>query len=218
MAPEEAVNLGVNLIQKFKVGDIPTSFIIDGYLTFFQNQVFPDFDREVGKIFINNFTEKSSSRNIQVENKWEFTPQIDFKWAYNYQWTAREVEGEMLSLPLVPLHKVLSQASISTKDNLWQGDFTFRWVGSKRLPDTEDFPIQYQQEVNSPSYSQMDFQLTKRWTRFEIYGGIENITNFRQNFPILGSDEPFGSFFDSSFNWGPTKGREFYIGFRYKVR
>lgn len=218
LEPEEAINLGLNLIQKFKVGDISTTFIVDGYLTFFQNQVFPDFDREVGKIFINNFTQESYSRNIQIENKWEFTPQIDFKWAYNYQWTAREIEGEMVSLPLVPLHKVLSQASISSKDNLWQGDFTFRWIGSKRLPDTEDYPIQYKQESDSPSYSQVDFQLTKRWTRFEVYGGIENITNYRQNFPILGSDEPFGPFFDSSFNWGPTKGREFYIGFRYKLR
>ena len=217
-APEEAINLGLNLIQRFKVGDISTSFVVDGYLTFFQNQVFPDFDREVGKIFVNNFTQDSYSRNIQVENKWEFSPQIDFKWAYNYQWTAREIEGKMESLPLIPKHKILSQASLSTKDNLWQGDLTFRWIGSKRLPNTEDYPIQYKQESESPSYSQIDFQLTKRWTRFELYAGIENITNFRQNFPILGSDEPFGPFFDSSFNWGPTKGREFYIGFRYKVR
>lgn len=218
LAPEEAVNLGLNLIQKFRVGDIPTTFVMDGYLTFFQNQVFPDFDREVGRIFINNFREESYSRNIQVENKWEFSPQFDFKWAYNYQWTARKVEGEMISLPLVPRHKVLSQASLSTKDNSWQGDLTYKWISSKRLPDTDDFPQQYKQEAYSPPYSHVDFQLTKRWTRFELYGGIENITNFRQEFPILGSDDPFGPFFDSSFNWGPTKGREFYIGFRYKVR
>ncbi len=218
LAPEEAINLGLNLIQKFSIGDIPSTIIVDGYLTFFQNQVFPDFDREVGRIFIGNFGDESYSRNIQVENKWEFSPQVDFKWAYNYQWTAREVEGEMIDLPLIPRHKILSQASISTKDNTWQGDFTFKWIGSKRLPDTDDYPQEYKQEAESPAYSHVDFQLTKRWTRFELYGGIENLTNFRQNFPILGSDDPFGPFFDSSFNWGPTKGREFYLGFRYKIR
>ncbi|MDF1696088.1 MAG: carboxypeptidase-like regulatory domain-containing protein [Saprospiraceae bacterium] len=218
LAPEEAINLGVNLIQKFKIGNIPSSLVVDGYLTFFQNQVFPDFDREVGQIFINNFSDKSYSRNIQVENKWEFSPQIDFKWAYNYQWTAREIEGKMIRLPLIPLHNVLSQLSVSTKDNSWQTDFTFKWIGSKQLPNTEEYPVQYQQEEVSPSYSRIDIQLTKRWSKFELYAGIENITNFRQNFPILGSDDPFGPFFDSSFNWGPTKGREFYLGFRYKIR
>lgn len=218
IAPEEATNLGFNLIQKFNVGEIATSFVLDGYLTFFQNQVFPDFDREVGRIFINNFREKSISRNIQLENKWEFSQQAEFKWAYNYQWTAREIEGEMIVLPLVPRHKILTQASLSTKDNKWQVDFTYKWISSRRLPNTDDYPEIYKQAENSPSYSHFDMQITKRWSKFELYGGIENMTNFRQNFPILGSDDPFGPYFDSSFNWGPTKGREFYLGFRYKLR
>jgi len=214
--PEEAVNLGLNLVQKFKIGNINSTISADGYLTRFQNQVFPDFDRELGKVFINNFTDKSESRSIQLENKWEFSDQVDFKWSYNYLWAAREFENEMLQLPMVPNHKVLAQTSLSTENNKWQADFTFKWTGSKRLPLTDDFPLEYKQPSHSPSYSLLDLQITKRWTKFEIYGGIENINNFRQNFPILGSDEPFGAFFDSSFNWGPTKGREFYIGFRYK--
>ena len=214
--PEEAVNYGINLIQKFTIGGLNTTISADGYLTRFQNQVFPDFDRELGKVFINNFNEQSESRSIQVENKWEFSDQIDFKWAYNYLWAARLFENEMLRLPLVPNHKILSQVSLTTSDDRWQADFTYRWTGNRRLPLTDDFPAEYKQPENSPSYSGVDMQLTKRWTKFELYGGIENITNFRQAFPILGSDDPFGPFFDSSFNWGPTKGREFYIGFRYK--
>ncbi len=218
LAPEEAVNLGLNLIQKFRIGDINTSLILDGYLTYFQNQVFPDFDREIGKIFINNFTDKSESKSIQIENKWEFSPQFDFKWSYNYQWIAQEIEGEMIILPLTPNHKAMAQASLSTEDNTWQGDVTFNWTGSKRLPNTEDFPLQYKQLEKSPSYSQVDIQLTRRWPKFEIYTGIENLTDFRQDNPILGSEDPFGPFFDSSFNWGPTKGREFYFGIRYKIQ
>ena len=216
LEPEEAVNIGINFIQKFRIGDINTSFVADGYLTMFQNQVFPDFDRAIGKVFINNFTEKSQSRSIQVENKWEFSQQVDFKWAYNYQWAARDAEGQMIALPLIPRHKAMAQTSYSTKDDKWQIDLTYKWRGEQRLPVTTDFPDQYKQDEYSPSYSMLDMQLTKRWTRFELYGGVENIFNFRQNFPILGSDDPFGQFFDSSFNWGPTKGREFYLGFRYK--
>ncbi|MEE9438551.1 MAG: carboxypeptidase-like regulatory domain-containing protein [Saprospiraceae bacterium] len=217
LEPEEAVNIGLNLIQKFQFGDITTSFIVDGYLTYFQNQIFPDYDRSVGKVYIDNFKKESKSKNIQIENKWEISQQFDFKWAYNYQWTAREVEGKLISLPLIPSQKVLAQVSLSTVDNAWQGDLTYKWTGSKRLPNTVDYPSEYQQPENSPSYSQVDFQLTKRWSKFEIYTGIENILDFRQEFPILSSDKPFGRYFDSSFNWGPTKGREFYFGVRYKI-
>ncbi|MBL0101484.1 MAG: TonB-dependent receptor [Saprospiraceae bacterium] len=61
-------------------------------------------------------------------------------------------------------------------------------------------------------YDQIDFQITRRWKIFQIYGGIENIFDFRQEFPILGYDQPFGEYFDPAFNWGPTKGREFILG------
>jgi len=216
---EEAINIGVNLVQKYRINEkINTTVSLDGYLTMFQNQVFPDFDRKVGNVYINNFTDDSQSRSFQIENKWEFSPEIDFKWSYNYQWAARKIEGEMISLPLVPNHKFILQQSLSSVDNSWQGDITYKWISRKRLPNTEGFPDQYKQEEMSPSYSLINVQLTKRWSAFEIYGGVENIFNTRQNFPILGSDDPFGPFFDSSFNWGPTKGREFYLGLRYKVR
>jgi len=216
LEPEEAINIGLNLIQKFMIGDKTTTLAIDGYLTNFQNQVFPDFDREVRQAYIENFTDDSHSRSIQVENKWELSPQIDFKWAYNYQWSARMFEGQMTQLPLIPRHKVLAQTSLTSLDEKWQFDLTYKWRGSQRLPDTDGYPAEYTQPSDSPSFSLLDMQVTKRWKTFEIYGGIENIFNFRQNFPILGSDDPFGPYFDSSFNWGPTKGREFYLGFRYK--
>jgi len=215
--PEEAINIGLNLVQKFNIGNINSTISADAYLTMFQNQVFPDFDREIGRVFINNFNDKSESRSFQLENMWDFSQIVDFKWSYSYQWAARELEGEMVTLPLIPNHKLLAQTSLSTKDDRWQADFTARWIGTKRLPDTRDFPDIYKQPTESPSYSGFDMQFTRRWTKFELYAGIENITNFRQAFPILGSEDPFGPFFDSSFNWGPTKGREFYIGFRYKV-
>ena len=48
----------------------------------------------------------------------------------------------------------------------------------------------------------------------ELYAGIENITNYKQNNPILAWNEPFSPYFDSSLIWGPTVGRRFYFGLR----
>ena len=47
-----------------------------------------------------------------------------------------------------------------------------------------------------------------------MYIGCENILNFKQKNPIINWQEPFGEYFDTSNIWGPTKGREFYFGFR----
>ena len=60
-------------------------------------------------------------------------------------------------------------------------------------------------------------QFTYNLTRLELYTGIENIFNFRQNRAILSWENPFSPYFDTSSVWGPTRGREFYIGFRYRI-
>jgi len=80
------------------------------------------------------------------------------------------------------------------------------------------YPEQYRLPDVSVPYQQIDLQITRRWKDVLIYGGIENIFDFRQEFPILGYDQPFGQYFDPAFNWGPTKGRAFYLGVRYSVK
>jgi hypothetical protein len=60
--------------------------------------------------------------------------------------------------------------------------------------------------------------VTKVFSRnFEVYLGSENITDVRQDNPILSSENPFGPNFDSTFVYGPIFGRSFYIGLRFKI-
>jgi hypothetical protein len=55
-------------------------------------------------------------------------------------------------------------------------------------------------------------------TTWSVYVGVENITNFRLSSPIIGANDPFGPYFDSSMVWGPVFGRMFYGGFRYRIK
>jgi hypothetical protein len=48
--------------------------------------------------------------------------------------------------------------------------------------------------------------------------GGENITNYYQERVIVGSDQPFGQYFDASLVWGPISGRMFYTGARFKIK
>jgi hypothetical protein len=54
--------------------------------------------------------------------------------------------------------------------------------------------------------------------KFEVYVGGENITNVRQNNPILGANDPFGSNFDTTFVYGPIFGSMYYAGMRFKIK
>lgn len=218
LAPEEAINTGLNFVQTFHLKDINITLSGDAYLTYFQNQIFPDFDKEVNTAIVDNFFGQSVSKSFQLENKWIFSPQFDAKVAYNYLEVYREVEGIKQDLPFVPTHKWSVNTSYSVPNDKWQFDLTYRWIGSKKIPSTVNYPIQYQVPDVSEPYQQLDFQITRRWKDVQIYGGIENIFDFRQEFPILGYDQPFGQYFDPAFNWGPTKGREFYLGVRYNIK
>ncbi len=43
------------------------------------------------------------------------------------------------------------------------------------------------------------------------------MTNFTQGNPVLGAEDPFGAYFDTSIVYAPIMGRMFYMGFRYKL-
>jgi hypothetical protein len=63
----------------------------------------------------------------------------------------------------------------------------------------------------------MNAPVTKKIDFVDLYIGVENLTNFKQNNPIISSDEPFGDYFDASLVWGPIEGRKIYIGVRLSV-
>ena len=76
----------------------------------------------------------------------------------------------------------------------------------------------YQLPNYSEPYTLVNAQFTWNWKKFEFYGGVENIFNFRQNKPIIGWQDPFGQYFDTQFAWGPTRGRELYLGIRFTMK
>jgi hypothetical protein len=53
--------------------------------------------------------------------------------------------------------------------------------------------------------------------KFEVYLGVENLTNTKQKNPIVGSESPFGPRFDTTFVYGPIFGSMYYTGLRFKI-
>jgi outer membrane receptor for ferrienterochelin and colicin len=218
LKPEKAVNMGINITQKFDLQNISGYISADYYRTDFQNQVFPDYDTDPTKAFIKNFTGKSVSNGFQTDLFIKLYKRYEFKAGYNFLDVYRLNNGRKEALPFNPQHKVLAAFSYKPLSNKLHADVNIHWFGKQRLPDTKSNPVAYQRPDHSKEYSTVNAQFTYIFKAFEVYAGCENIFNYRQHQPIISWQDPFSPYFDISSAWGPTRGREFYAGVRWTLK
>lgn len=218
LKPEAAFNWGLSHTYRFEIGQTTGTLNGDFYSTHFTNQFFPDYDSDPSKAIIKNFEGTSRSNGLQLEASFIFFKQLEFRTAYNYLDVYRKENGNKVILPFNPRNRVMAALSYRTKNNRWQGDINAHWFDRMRLPDTRSNPVEYQRPLYSTPYATVNIQATYRWKTLDIYAGCENLANYRQPNPIIGADNPFGRYFDLSSVWGPTRGRELYLGVRYSIK
>lgn len=219
LQPEKALNFGLNLTQKFgnASGNLSGFFSADFYRTEFQNQIFPDYDTDPTKAIVQNFDGTSVSNGFQSELYLSIYKKFEVKAGYNFLDVYREVEGTKQLLPFNPRHKILATFSYKPLSEKFHFDVNAHWYGQQRLPNTASNPLELQRPDFSQPYTVINAQFTYNFKRFEVYIGCENIFDFRQLQPILSWQNPFSPYFDTSSVWGPTRGREVYLGVRYKL-
>lgn len=218
LQPEKAVNLGFNATQKFTSTNIEGYISLDYYRTNFQNQIFPDYDADPTKAIIKNFTGKSVSNSFQAEVSGMFYNRFAAKLGYVYLDVYEMKNGSKNVLPFNPNYRLHSSASFMPLSKKWHLDANVHWYGKQRLPDTKSNPAIYQMADQSKPYTIVNTQFTYNIKQFEVYAGAENIFNFRQYKPIINWQHPFGQYFDTQFAWGPTRGRETYLGVRFTIK
>ncbi|MFA6151602.1 MAG: TonB-dependent receptor plug domain-containing protein [Chitinophagaceae bacterium] len=219
LKPESAVNWGLSHTYTFEAGKkVSGTLSADFYSTHFSNQFFPDYDTDPTKAIIKNFEGISWSNGLQVEASFIFFKQLEFRTAYNYLDVYRRENKVKVTLPFNPRNRAMAAISYRTKNNQWQADANAHWFDKMRLPNTQNSPVEYRRPSYSVPYATLNVQLTYRIKKLELYGGCENVANYRQAKPIISAENPFGKYFDLSSVWGPTRGREFYFGVRYSVK
>lgn len=215
--PEKATNLGINITQKFKLESVSGFISADYYKTSFSNQIFPDYDSTPQKAIIKNFTDKSISKSYQAEFALNFKNGLEFKTGYTFSDVFREINGKKDILPFTPKYRSVTTFGYKPLSKKYQIDFNIHFYGKQRLPNTSSNPPEFVRHHFSKAYSTANTQFTYTIKQFELYTGCENIFNYRQKQPIISFEAPFSPYFDTSSVWGPTRGREFYFGFRYKI-
>jgi len=224
--PEKAWNYGFSYLQGFNLFGRKSDVTFDYYRTDFENQVVVDWGN-FRDIQFYNLDGKSYANSFQAEFNLDLSMQFDARFAYKYYdvkttMNRGVIDRGTIEKAMVPKNRIFGNVSwesrLKENGSHWKTDVTFNWVSSQRYPFTDLSPVEFQLPERSPSTGILNAQVTKVFSpRFEVYLGAENITNVKQDNPILSADDPFGFNFDSTFVYGPIFGSTYYTGLRYKI-
>jgi len=224
LLPERAWNYGANFTHKFMLFYRQGSISVDYYITDFTNQVIVDTYSSPDKIEIYNLKGDSYSRSFQIAFSYECFNRFDLKLAYKNDQVVTDYKGIPSQKPLVPEHRALANVAYASRNDKWRYDATLQYHGMTRLAvsdATQNNIGGHDSQVKnnrSPEYITINGQIThifnKKW---EVYTGVENLTNYRQEITVLNADDPFGEGFDATNVWGPVMGIKIYGGLRFVI-
>lgn len=221
--PEIAWNYGLSFSQGFKLFNRSGDVGFDFYRTDFQNQVVVDLYQSPQQVLFYNLNGKSFANSLQVEFNYELAKHFNLRTAYKYYDIKTDYQYVTQERPLQAKHRFFGnleyETHIAEKGKQWKFDYTLNWLGKQRLPATISNSGLDSMPDYSPSFSVMNIQVTRTFSStFEVYVGGENIGNYKQEKAILGSENPFGTNFDTSIVYAPIFGQMYYAGLRFKIK
>tara|TARA_A100001011_G_scaffold399585_1_gene508971 strand:+ start:761 stop:2986 length:2226 start_codon:yes stop_codon:yes gene_type:complete len=216
--PEKAWNYGMGLSKSFYiVSPHQINISADYYVTEFLDQVVVDWENPYEILFY-NLNGKSTAKSLQLELDYSYRGFLNLRVAYKNYDVKIDYNNGLLQKPLLAKNRFFVnlglQSEISPQGKQWRWDITLHNVGVQRLVKNQ------RDGVNglSPSFSLLNTQLTRVFSKkFEIYLGGENIGNYKQSNPIIGSENPFGIDFDAAQVYAPIFGGMVYSGLRFKI-
>jgi outer membrane receptor protein involved in Fe transport len=217
--PEISWNAGTSIVHEFKFGGQKASISIDYYHTRFTNQLVVDRDESVNAIVFTNLENASYSNSFQTELSLSPFKNFDVRLAYKFLDVKAEYGGEMRQQVMIPRNRGFMNLAYKTRNKRWEFDLTCSVFGASRLPvqtssaDTTLILFNTKGQV----YPMVNAQITYVYKKWNIYLGGENLTNFKQQNPIVDAQNPFSSSFDATNVWGPIMGINVYAGLRLAI-
>lgn len=215
--PEKAWNYGFSVRQIFSLWGGNGDITADYYITRFTDQVVVDWEQR-GQISFYNLDGKSRANSLQLAIDYEPIKSLSLRFAYKNYDVKTTYKSGFLQRPLQAQNLFFGNIAWETirneKGGQWRWDLTYHALGKQRLVNTS-------RDGNgsfSEAYGLWNSQLTKAITdKFEIYVGVENLGNYSQINPIIGTEDPFGIDFDTAQVYAPVFGRMLYTGLRWNL-
>ena len=221
MKPEVAWNYGASIIQSFKLFGKDSQLIIDYYITDFESRVVVDWESPSNILFY-NLVGRSYAKSFQAQFSYSLANSIDLLFAYKNTDAKTDYISGRLQNPLTPSNRFFLNLSYdgpsNEKSRKWKFDLTYNHLGKQRIPSTIQNPEPFRLNPFSSKLDLINSQITRVFSdSFEVYLGVENLTNYKQTDGIISNSDPFGQYFDATMIYGPVSGRMSYLGLRYKI-
>ena len=243
LAQERSMNTGISTVFYIPMGKRELQLSGEYYYTKFLDGVIADMDRNLHGITLYNMHDVDGaqyfSHNWQVEatmeilRGWTMTAAFRYTDVKQTTFNTTANEYQLRDKPLQNKFKGIITTSYQTPLKTWQFDLTAQFNGSGRMPDGFVVPVGSNQyftdengQIHHQWYPQLLGQVTKFFRTWSIYLGAENMTNFTQDNPIVGSTvehnghhlvDPSSPTYDASMIWAPIHGWKLYLGFRWAL-
>jgi hypothetical protein len=178
-----------------------------------------DRDESVNAIVFSNLENGSYSNSFQTELSLSPFKNFDVRLAYKFLDVKAAYGGEMRQQVMIPRNRGFMNLAYKTRNKRWEFDLTCSVFGASRLPvqtnsaDTTLILFNTKGQV----YPMVNGQITYVYKKWNFYLGGENLTNFKQQNPIIDAQNPFSSTFDATNSWGPIMGINVYAGLRFAI-
>lgn len=213
---EEAWNFGTGLGYTVYVANKPLKLEGEYYYTHFTHQLLVDMDSNPHAVYFRDLNGRSYSHTVQVEATYPLIQDMSITAAYRFTDVKVDYGQGLVQKPLTSRHKGLVTVGYAPMMGLWQFDVTCSVTGGGRMPSPyrmADGGLSWESEYKA--YPQLSAQVTRNFRHWAVYVGGENLTNYRQQRPVVGGENPWGTGFDATMVYAPLHGANVYVGFRY---
>ena len=243
LAQERTMNTGVSTVFYIPIGKRELQLSGEYYYTKFLDGVIADMDRSLNNITLYNMHDVQEAQyfshnwqveaNMEILRGWTMTAAFRYTDVQQTTYNTSAQEWQLRDKPLQNKFKGIITTSYQTPLKTWQFDLTAQFNGSGRMPDGFVIPAGSEQyftdqfgQIHHKWYPQLLGQITKYFRTWSLYLGAENITNYTQDNPIVGSTvehnghhmvDPSSSTYDASMIWAPIHGWKVYLGFRWAL-
>lgn len=196
---------------------------LDLYTTIFDNLAVIDQERSTRFTTVANATGPAQTLAVLGSVRIEVVQGLAFKASYKYVHSEIEyADGITREVPYIARWKGLLSSDYETTDKRWRFNSNLQVVGPQRLPgegvlDVLITDVEEPLPFESPVFALLGGQATYVVNdMLELYGGAENITNYRQTNAIVGAGNE-ATYFDASRVYAPLMGTMPYVGLRYTL-
>lgn len=214
--PERSASVAANYNQEIGFGRYPMMLDIDAFYTRFSNRIIPDYDTDPNQIVYRNLDgRRSITRGVSVSLNQNFQTRVPVSYSLGVTIQDVFVEGGALGREdefFAADYRGVWSATWEARPGVTV-DYGGALTGPMRLPE---FKGEFARPTRSETFATHDLQVAWEWAPGrQVTVGVRNLTNFRQESPLIDPGRPFGDSFDTSYVFGPIVGRRLSIGARY---